>query len=254
VQRLTELVDAPAARAKAEWLAGELEKAWSSLEDWDERLAEEGGGAVWLLLRNADPLEPATEWLQELVAMHQGWCRRLGLASELVAVGFTEDVVTRAVLEVEGPGAASYLAMEQGVHRLHRERGDLRVRVDVLPRESGDAAAGGGAAAHRTASGRAREALGIDVVHVGRVDRAELGLFVELGGPARETVEALLADVDRQAQALVAPLDVARVYAQGGTGARDPRTDAVVRRFKDAMRGGLDPLLQAWRRRGRSTG
>ena len=48
--------------------------------------------------------------------------------------------------------------------------------------------------------------------------------------------------------------DVARVYAQGGTGARDPRTGAVVPRFKDAMRGGLDPLLQAWRRRGRATG
>jgi hypothetical protein len=36
-------------------------------------------------------------------------------------------------------------------------------------------------------------------------------------------------------------------------GARDPRSGAVVPRFKDAMRGGLDPLLEGRRRMRRAT-
>jgi hypothetical protein len=245
LRALAELLEAPPARAKTEWLARALERAASAVADWDERVAEEGGGAVWLLLRNADPLESASAWLLELAPMHVAWCHRLGLVSEIVAVGFTEDALARVAIEVEGPGAATYMAMEQGVHRLHRERGDLRVRVDLIPR--GDPRPG---EAPRTVATRRRVSspLGVETAHVGRVDHGELGLLIELGGPARDTLEALLGDLDSAAPALAGPLETARVYAQGGTGARDPRTGSVVPRFKDALRGGLDPLLEAWRR------
>ena len=138
------------------------------------------------------------------------------------------------------------MAMEQGVHRLHRERGgDLRVRLDVVPAVS----RGRAQETARTAAARRRAgALGIEVAWAGRVERDETGLSVELGGPSRPTMEALFDGLERAAADLVQPLEPARIYAQGGTGARDPRSGAVVPRYRDAMRGGLDPLLEGWRR------
>jgi hypothetical protein len=243
-----EIVSAPPNRApKVEWIARAVEQAGAALADWEERLAEEGGGAVWLLLRNADPLEPAPEWIEELATMHRTWCRHLGLASEIVAVGFAEEQLARIALEVEGPGAASYLAMEKGVHRLRRERGDLRVRVDVI------AKGGGAPAPHprapRAAIARRREgAAGIEIAYSGHVEDPATGIDIELGGPLREVLDDLLDDLHRAAAELAGPLETARLYAQGGTGARDPRTGAVVPRYRDAMRGSLDALLEAWRR------
>ena len=250
IQRLAEMVDGPASPGiKAEWLARALERASGALGDWEDRAAEEGGGAAWLLLRNFDPLVPAAEWIEELATMYLAWCGRLGLAAEVVAVGFSEEKLARAVLEVEGPGAHTYLGMERGVHRLHRERGDIRVRVDAVGR-GGNAPEGSRTGPVRRGTG----ALGIDIAYVGRVERLGAGLSVELGGPARSVLEALLADLDRASEDLVASVQPARIYAQGGTGARDPRSGAVVPRFKDAMRGGLDPLLEGWRRMRRAAG
>jgi ATP-dependent Clp protease ATP-binding subunit ClpA len=254
LRRLAEIVEGgPRSPAKTEGIARALEQASSALADWEERAAEEGGGAVWLLLRNADLLEPASTWLEELAAMHLAWCRSLSLAAEVVAVGFdglaapSPETLARLAIEVEGPGAAAYLEMERGVHRLHRERGgDLRVRVDVLARGPQSRAADG---APRTSAVRRRSsALGIEVAYAGRIERPETGLILEFGGPARPAMEALLADLDRSAADLVAPLEAVRIYGQGGTGARDPRSGAVVPRYKDAMHGGLDALLQGWRR------
>jgi hypothetical protein len=90
-------------------------------------------------------------------------------------------------------------------------------------------------------------ALGVEVAFLGRVDRAATGLAVELGGTSRAVVERLLADLDGAADSLVAPLETARIYAHGGTGARDPRSGALVPRYRDVIRGGLDALLEAWR-------
>jgi MoxR-like ATPase len=254
IRRLAEMLDEQGTNQsthntppKTEWIARALERASGALADWEERVAEEGGSGAWLLLRNVDPLEPASGWLEELAAMHLAWCRRLGLAAEVVAVGFLEEALTRVALEVEGPGASAYMAMERGIHRLHRDRGDLRVRVDVVARGAqGDASTSGPL---RAVPVRRRPgALGIDVTYGGRVERPDTGLAVELGGASREALDRLLADVDRAAAELVAPLETARMYGQGGTGARDPRSGAVVPRFKDAMRGSLDALLEGWRR------
>jgi hypothetical protein len=196
-----------------------------------------------LFLRNFDPLVPAAEWIEELSAMYLAWCSRLGLAAEVAAVGFTEEKLARAVVEVEGPGAQTHMSMERGVHRLHRERGDLRVRVDVVGRGQRKDHEG-----LRVSEVRRREgALGIDVAYVGRIERAATGLSFEIGGPSRAVLEALLADLDGASDPLVAPLEAARIYGHGGTGARDPRSGVVVPRFKDVMRGRLDPLLEGWR-------
>ena len=247
LRRLAEMIaeSPPASRApKTEWLARAVERASEALADWDERIAEEGGGAVWLLSRNVDLLAAAGSWLEELAEMHLAWCRHLELAAEVVAVGFSEDKLARVVIEVEGPGAAAYLAMEHGVHRLHRERGDLRVRVDVVPRGERK----GNGHPRTTAVRRRAGALGVEIAYAGRVEREDTGMSIELGGPTREVVEALLADLETHAAGLVAPLAIARIYAQDGSGARDPRSGALVPRYKEAMRGKLDTLLEAWRR------
>jgi hypothetical protein len=246
IEQLAELVDGAAQQgAKAEWIARALERASSALSDWEERASEEGGSAVWLLLRSSDPLAPAPEWIEDLAAMYLAWCVRLGLAAEIVAVGFSEDKLARAALEVEGPGAQTYLRMEQGFHRLHRERGDLRVRVDVVARAGGKDAHDG---PYVGPVRRGTDGLGLEVAYAGRVERAAQGLSLELGGPARSVIDELLGDLDRASESLIAPLETARVYAQGGVGARDPRSGAVVPRFKDVMRGSLDVLLEGWRR------
>jgi hypothetical protein len=48
------------------------------------------------------------------------------------------------------------------------------------------------------------------------------------------------------------PVVVARVYAEGGCGAFDPRTGARVPRMKDVRAGRLDALIEAWRSRSAS--
>jgi ATP-dependent Clp protease ATP-binding subunit ClpC len=244
-QPLLSLRDLESGSTSPEALARALERAARALQQWDERVAEEGPSAVWVLLRNADPLDDAEDWLQELVAMQLAWCTRLHLAAEVIAWGQTEDKLARVALEAEGPGAAVYLAMEQGVHRLHRtERGDLRVRIDVVPRH----------ATRRESAPRVhplRPRAGyfdLESACAGRVEREERGLFLDFQGTHEATLSQLLSDLDDASDSLVAGLEVARTYAHAGSGARDPRTGANIPRYKDVMKGRLDPILEGWRR------
>ena len=64
---LEELLGAPGRRPGE--LARNLERAARSLRAWEERLAEDGPGAVWLLLHDICPRATATDWLGELVGM-----------------------------------------------------------------------------------------------------------------------------------------------------------------------------------------
>ena len=241
---LTQLDDMRQKSPPTEHLARAIERAARALQQWEERSAEEGASAVWLLIRNADPLSNAQEWLEELTSMHLSWCARLHLAAEVVAFGVTEETLSRVVIEAEGPGAAVYLGMEHGVHRLHRaERSDLRARVDVIakgPRRDG--------VARVNAVRRRMGMLGLEVASTVRVERPELGLFVELQGTHADTLAHLASDLDASADALLAGAPIARVYAHSGSGARDPRTSAVIPRFKDVIKGKLEPLMEGWRR------
>lgn len=225
------------AKVSSPVLGSMLEQAARSLADWERRAAEQGVGAVWLVLKDADPMSVKGEALEQLVQMERAWCRRLHLAAELVAFGEGDGGPNRAVLEVEGPGALTYLEMERGQHRLHHSDGpDGRVFVDLVPqRRSGSHAS----SVHGTSR---RQALGLDASFFGRVQRGELAL--ELFGSDRDTLGRLLADLE--GAALAESNELARVYRADGAGARDPRTHASVARFKDVMAGRLDALLDAW--------
>jgi hypothetical protein len=76
------------------------------------------------------------------------------------------------------------------------------------------------------------------------------GLVVEILGHRQPSLAQLLADLTDAWQAPAAePTDIARTYAEGGTGARDPRTGVVAPRLKHVLAGQLDRFLDGWRRR-----
>jgi ATP-dependent Clp protease ATP-binding subunit ClpA len=225
-------------------LARNLERAARALAEWEDRLAEEGPRAVWLVLRDVDPMHGGARWLEELCEMELAWCRRLGLGAELVACAHTDERLSRLVLDVDGPGAASYLAMEHGLHRLQRNaEPDLRVRVDVVqkgPRPADVAPP----VSERPAEGP----LGLVVRARRRLVVEERGLVVELSASSAETLAHVLAELSRELGGEGDAAAVARLYADAGAGARDPRTGAVVARYRDVVHGKLDSLLEAWRR------
>jgi hypothetical protein len=191
----------------------------------------------------------ATEWLESLTSMEQGWCRRLSLASEVVAFGRTDGVLSRVALEVEGPGAASTLAMEQGIHRLHRPRGrDFRARVDVIACSGADTNAASETGGIWPVRGEA-SALGITPDCGTRIEWQSAGRVIELFAENRSMLQRLASDLAIAELAGPDELQPARAYAKDGVGARDPRTGVTIARMKDAMAGKLDTFLEAWRQR-----
>jgi len=81
----------------------------------------------------------------------------------------------------------------------------------------------------------------VDVIDAGS------GLSVRFFGSDRQTLDHLAEDVARAHVLPLQDITVVRDYGRGGTGARDLRSGATVTRFKDAMHGKLEPLLQAYR-------
>ena len=243
IERLDELFARGQATTSSE-LARALERALEATVSWEDLESEEGPSTVWLVLRNLDALTSSADWIEQLVAMEQNFCRRLQLATAVVAFGVNDDKLSKAVLEVEGPGAGLYLGMERGVHRLHRsQRGDLRVRIDVVP------ASPPPAALSRTRMLRhPLELLGLHAEHAITIHDAARGIDLELLGADAATLAHLAADLGAGLEPTSGELETSRIYAIGGVGARDPRTNARVPRFRDAMAGKLHPLLEAWRK------
>src|SRR5262249_51490080 len=87
----------------AQELARVVEEAARGLRDWSQRNAEAGPRALWLFVRSIDLFADSAEFLERIVEMERAWSRRLHLWVDVVAFGFTDEVLTRAVLEVEGP-------------------------------------------------------------------------------------------------------------------------------------------------------
>ncbi len=242
VAALAELLERGAGKVSAQSMARVLEAAAQALEQRRERDAEEGPGAVWLVLRNLDPLAPAADWLGELADAELRWCRRLGLAAEIVAYGLAEETLGRIILDVEGPGAFAYLSMEEGTHRLTRKgRPDLRVGVQVIPKGDNK-----GDEVRLTALPRRTGLAGLEITCAARIDRGDRLTSYTLQGQSRATLAWLAADLEHTPPGEPS-LALARTYAQGGSGARDPRTGAVAPRYKDVMAGQLDVFLEAWR-------
>lgn len=227
-------------------LAEPLERAAHALDEWETCLAEEGPGALWMIIANADPLRPAGAWVEDLTRLELSWCERLGLDAQVIGYTPLDGHTGRVFLEVEGPGAAAFLAMEHGVHRLHRSgQAPLRASCEVLEKRSAarsDEAQLRAAKSHTGPFDLSVNARG--VVHV-----PERGLVIEILGHRHPSLAHLLADLSAAWQAPAAePTDTARIYAEGGAGARDPRTGVVAPRLKHVLAGQLDRFLDGWRR------
>jgi hypothetical protein len=82
-----------------------------------------------------------------------------------------------------------------------------------------------------------------------RLDLPRRGLQVVLLGPDPETLGLLGADLAAAWAAPAGEPEVARTYGIVGGTARDPRTGASVSNVKDALRGNLEPFLEAWEAR-----
>lgn len=221
------------------------EQAADALRHWDERVAGEGPGSVWLLLESQDG-GSGDRFLEDLVKMEEAWCARCGLTSSVLAYEEADGRPVRVVLDVEGSGAARLLSMEVGVHRLYRREGhDSRVRIELFEQETASRPS-----SPRVEARKARKGLlGVEVRAFGRIDVPETGLTAEFHGSHAETLEWFLSAF-RKSRSVVSPESprVVRLYGHSGTGGRDPRTEAVVPRLKDVLRGELDPFLEGWRR------
>jgi ATP-dependent Clp protease ATP-binding subunit ClpC len=229
-------------------LARQVEAAAHALRQWQDRVLEEGARDVWLSIERTDSLQTDSveSWLSELAQMELAWCRRMHLDASVVACEFVDGALSRIVLQAEGPGAAAYLAVEEGLHRRVRKVGAaLKARVEIIPRREDAQPA-------EVAIARMKERpgpLGLSLSCSGRIEIARSGLIVELMGSDPNTIASALTDLN--ALRSQEPRDrsaVARIYGQDGVGARDPRTGATVLRLKDVLKGELDAFLDAWRR------
>jgi hypothetical protein len=228
-------------------LAQSLEAASRVLREWQERLAEDGPRSVWVVVSNVDPLHRAPDWVDQVVEMEHIWCAKLKLSADVAAYELAGEDLERVVLEVDGPGALAYLAMEHGVDRLAvAQKRNARVSVQVVPRSERPSLTGAGVESIRHRSGRFQLPLSC----LARIELPERGMSLELLGSDRETLSHLIHDLG-DLFAKPSSLEVARVYGEDGVGARDPRTDARVLRLKDPVKGRLDRFLEGWRQQAR---
>ncbi|MFT5155224.1 MAG: ATP-dependent Clp protease ATP-binding subunit ClpC [Planctomycetota bacterium] len=250
-----------------EALARAFEAGTDALDAWRHRRASEGEGSVWMIISRLDPLREGTDvshWIRELVRMECAWCKAQGLEVTPVAIGPAEGDPLRVALLVEGPGSQSYLAMEEGEHRMHREgAGDLRAKVEVCVRNARPTSDGG---VSQAASARDRERGAKSAAHDLRAIRSRgtvindlkashtISLALEKRGRTLTFLgaepELMLCLMDDLARAWdhdghAAP-ELARIYGASGRGASDPRTEASVARLKDVLKGRLERFFDAW--------
>jgi hypothetical protein len=120
------------------------------------------------------------------------------------------------------------------------------VRVHLVPR----AASAPSAERRTTLIERRTGPLGLEPRFRGRASHPDSGQILELAAANRDLLEHLLCDVEHYFANAPPNDDVVRTYAQAGAGARDARTGVVIPRFKDVLKGKLDPFLEAWRQSG----
>ncbi len=228
----------------AERLARAYESAWHALEEWEDRLQESRISALWMVISNMDPLRSAAAWVSDLVEMERSWSRHAALSNAVVAYELAQDALSRVALLLEGPGLWKHLAMEEGVHRLTMSQDlDARARIELVPMSAGGPKSWEACVDLPARTGR----FDLKVNARGRIDLPERGAKCDWLGTASPLFFHFLHDVRDYWMKRPDPPEVARIYARTGQGATDPRTGAVIPRFKDVMRGRLDPLLEAWK-------
>jgi ATP-dependent Clp protease ATP-binding subunit ClpA len=246
LRRLARVREDPGQAEGPAAFAHTVEAAARSLQEWDKRSAEEGSSRLWLVIRAQDALKPAREWVRDLALMELAWCRRLHLGADIAAYEAVEEP-SCVVLDVEGPGAEALLGLEDGQHRLLRGRGStLRARVELVPQGARPAADAPPVSPVRRRKGLFAQSITCR----GRLLLRDHGLALDFLAAQQEVLVHLLGDLtaawstpDRK------EAELSRVYGEDGRGARDPRTGAVVVKLKEAMKGRLEPLLEAWRQR-----
>jgi hypothetical protein len=109
------------------------------------------------------------------------------------------------------------------------------------------------AAAERAviAQRRRRGLLGLELCCAASVARNAKGELIEFVAADRALLARFVADFESYLHSHGddhAELTV-RLYEKGGSGARDPRTGAVIARYRDVLAGRLDALFEAYRHR-----
>ncbi len=230
----------------SERAAGLLASAARAMSEWEERIAEEGPSAIWLIISNADPSHTASDWLGHLVRMEIAWARRQHLTAEIVAYEATDETTQRVLLSIEGPGTTYYFAMEAGIHRLvRRGKRDSRARMTLLPKSASDTTAN----RQRVVAVPPRSGLfGLAISCTGHVELPQRGMRIELLGANAELLAIAAADIAAQWQPVPVDSDpVARIYGETDGTVRDPRTDASAPRLRGVLRGELERFHEAWR-------
>ena len=225
-------------------LSSAIEQAAYSFRQWEDCLAEEGHAEIWMVLSASVPLKSASRWIRKLANMELAWSRHLGLTSSVAAYSIAESELNRAVLEIEGPGAETYLSMENGIHRLRFPRAkDSKIRVEILPNIS------------------SRDNVQVDIRSIklrpgefnmqlrckGRVQVENRGYIAELFAENDSVLTRLLPDLARAWSKQPAELDVSRIYGKDGV-IHDPRTGVTSNRIKEVWKGRLDEFWEGWRR------
>ena len=229
-------------------LARIVEVSARVLHEWETRIAEEGDSSLWILIANVDPLSKGSSWVQDIVQMELRWCREQQLQATVVGYVADGHDVSAVGLEVEGPGGSAYLSMEQGLHRLVKEkRSSMRVQVDVIPK-------GGVPNGHaRVTSIRETPGLFHMVLRCeGRAEERASGRALVFCGDNVALLNHFVVDLEGYwANSDASGIEIARVYGDDTGGVRDPRTGVSVPRLKDVFKGRLHPFLEGWRRKDR---
>ncbi len=241
--KMTQSEDTPSALSR---LAELYRASARALVEWEQRSREDSAGVLWLAVSAADPLSPAADLIADLVALELAWCRKVGLDAAIAAYAMTEGVLSRAVIEVEGPGASAYLEMEAGIHRKRISEGaDEKAIVQLIPRgtETDDRIL--------QTMRRKRGLLGLEVTQRIRIRVPALGIGFDLLGADAGTLGELAPDLTAHLNRPAEEMSVARVYGEDGA-VRDPRTGVSSGRIRDVWKGRLDKFLEGWRRAQRS--
>jgi ATP-dependent Clp protease ATP-binding subunit ClpC len=241
---IVKLAEAQAADVRPDLVAYQslVSKAADSLYKWEERLAETGGGSVWMMISGPDPQSPDSDWILALLDLEKKWCRRLNLYATVAAYSLKDEALSRVVLEITGPGAFTYLSMEQGLHRrLNQNAKPERVRIDVVRRTLAPAAD----ACDVKPVKKRKGLFQLEVAYALRVELAGVGIQFEALAADADVLKNLAFDLARRDKQDADSGRAARVYGENGL-VKDPRTGVTAQFNKQFFKGNLEDFLDAW--------
>lgn len=222
-----------------------IEKAATALYKWEQRLAEDKGGSVWMMLASTDPLSPDSRWLLELVNFEKKWCRRLNLYTTVAAYSTHDNLLTRVILEINGPGAYTYLLMEQGLHRkLNQNAKNERVHIEVFKRTILPDL-------DKIEVKQLKKKKGLfqlDITCKCKVKHEKLGIQYEIFSADTDVLKSIVFDIINKEESQTgtpAAGNVARIYGESGL-VKDPRTGAAMQYNKHFRKGNLHDFLDTW--------